>query len=59
MTGQLMANVIASVPAHPLASVARSVTLLLIWVLGVPLTTPVLALSVKPAGSVPLATVKV
>jgi hypothetical protein len=59
MGGQLMAKVTASVPWQPLVSVARSVTLLLICALGVPLTTPVAVLSVNPAGSVPLATAKV
>ena len=59
MTGQLMAKVAASVPWQPLVSVARNVTLLLICVVGVPLTTPVLAFSERPAGNVPLATAKV
>jgi hypothetical protein len=55
----LMAKVTARAPWQPLASVARSVTLLLLGALGVPLTTPVAGLSVNPAGSVPLATAKV
>jgi hypothetical protein len=53
------AKVTARVLWQPLASVARSVTLLLLGALGVPLTTPVAVLSVNPAGSVPLASAKV
>ena len=56
--GQLMAKVSARVVAQPLASVARTVTTLLISALGVPLTTPA-ALNDKPAGKVPLATLQV
>ena len=56
MAEQLVVKVMACVPWQPFASVARMVTLLLAGLVGVPLTTPVLALSARPAGRVPLAT---
>jgi hypothetical protein len=60
MTGQIC-SVIACVPWQPLASFTRMETFTprLFAVVGVPLMTPVLALSASPAGSVPLVTVQV
>ena len=43
-------------PTQPLASVARRVKVALVVWVGVPEMTPVAALKVNPAGSVPLAT---
>ena len=58
MTGQTC-TVITCVPWQPLASVVRMETLTpaALEVVGVPEMTPVLELSVSPAGSVPLVTV--
>jgi hypothetical protein len=57
-TGQIW-NVIARDPWQPLASFTRTVTEVegLAEAVGVPLITPVLALRVRPAGSVPAVTV--
>ena len=53
-TGQIC-SVMFCVPWQPLASLTRTVTLVAgdTVAVGVPLTTPVLALSVNPAGNVP------
>ena len=58
MTGQIC-SVIARDPWQPFASFARTVIVVagLAEVVGVPLMTPVPALSVKPAGNVPAVTV--
>ena len=58
MTGQIC-SVIAREPWQPLASLTRTVMEVagLAEAVGVPLITPVLAFSVRPAGSVPLVTV--
>ncbi len=60
MTGQTC-NVTACVPWQPLASFTRKVIVVagLAEAVGVPLMTPVVALSVSPAGSVPAVTVHV
>ena len=57
-TGQIC-SVMVRVPWQPLASLTRKVRLVAgeAVAVGVPLITPVLALSVKPAGSVPLVSV--
>ena len=58
ITGQIC-SVIARDPWQPFASFTRTVTEVagLAEAVGVPLMTPVLALSVNPAGSVPAVTV--
>ena len=60
MIGQIC-SVTTRVPWQPYASFTRTVTEVegLAEAVGVPLMTPVLALRVKPAGSVPLVTVQV
>ena len=57
--GGTFTDVIARDPWQPLASFTRTVTEVegLADAVGVPLITPVLALSVRPAGSVPAVTV--
>ena len=58
MTGQIC-SVMAREPWQPFASFTRTVIVVAgdAEAVGVPLMTPVLALSVKPAGSVPAVTV--
>ena len=60
MTGQTC-NVMAREPWQPLASLTRKVMLVagLAEAVGVPLMTPVLVLSVSPAGRVPAVMVQV
>ena len=57
--GQMGVKELASVPMHPFESVARSVKLTALELVTVPESTPVVAFSVRPAGSVPVATAKV
>ena len=54
IVGQPTAMVKSALPAHPLASVAAIVMLALAVAVGVPLTTPVEAFKLSPAGSAPL-----
>ena len=56
MVGQTGVTVFARVPAQPLASVAFTVKVAAVVVVGVPLSTPA-ELSVAQVGSVPLDTV--
>ena len=58
MVWQLMTSAKSSVVVHPALSVTLNVIVPLAVAVGVPLNTPPVA-SVKPAGNVPLCTVKV
>ena len=55
-TGQMGVKEQASVPMQPFASVARSVKLTALELVTVPESTPVEVFSVRPVGSVPVAT---